>query len=50
MIEKMLKENKVTPQTYQNKKFELEKWVNQEKDDLVVTQREIERGYAARLL
>lgn len=41
----MFKENKVTPQIYQNKKNELEKWANSEKDDLFRTQKEIERGW-----
>ena len=34
IIQKMFDKNRISPKTFQNKKFELEKWVNKEKENI----------------
>lgn len=44
LIHKQLKENKISQAAFQNKLQEIELWSAQEKEDLVKTQTELEKG------
>lgn len=45
IIDSMYSSNRVSPKTYQNKKIEIEKWVENEKKELQKTKKEIEKGW-----
>lgn len=40
----MLRENHVSPRTYDNQKFELESWVEHEREEIIRTRKVVERG------
>lgn len=42
---KMLETRRVSPRTFQNKKIELEKWINKEREIIQKTKRDIEKGW-----
>lgn len=45
IIDHMYQSNRVSPKTYHNKKIEIEKWVENEKKELMQTKTEIEKGW-----
>ena len=45
IIDHMYNSNRVSPNTYNNKKIEIERWVENEKKELLKTKTEIEKGW-----
>ena len=45
IIDHMYNSNRVSPKTYQSKKIEIERWVENEKKELLKTKSEIEKGW-----
>jgi len=46
-INKMFENRKFSPRTFQNKKIELEKWVNKERDNIQKSRKDIEKGWTS---
>ena len=46
-MNKMLESKKFSPRTFNNKKFELEKWVTKEREQIRKSKREIEKGWSS---
>ena len=45
MMEKLVREKSVSPQTYKNRQLELEKWILAEREDMSRTKKEYEKGW-----
>ncbi len=44
-INKMFNNKKYSPRTFQNKKIELEKWVKKERENILNSKKDIEKGW-----
>ena len=46
-MKKMLETRKFSPKTFDNKKIELEKWINKERENIRRSKKDIERGWTS---